>query len=190
MSMRNSVNHWGGVSKTFHWLIVLLLLFQGGLGLFMGDLPREMRADTVALHKSIGATILMLVILRIIWALFAGRPGPVPGVSMLNHRLARAGHALLYLLLLALPISGALMSAYAGRPVEWFGLFSMPTLPVAQNPEMKEWMEEAHEWLFWSLTLVAMGHAAFAVYHHMVKGDATLARMMPRGWLREPERDA
>ncbi len=185
MTMRNTATDWGSLSKTFHWLIVLLLLTQATIGLTMGDMPRETRITMIGLHKSIGITILMLAIARLVWVLFAGRPGPVPGVSRWQHRLAQAGHGLLYLLLFAVPLSGWLMGSYGGRPTEWFGLFELPRL-VAENAAAQERMEERHELLFWLLALVATGHLVAALYHHVFNRDATLVRMLPRGWLRDP----
>lgn len=189
MSLRNSPTDWGSLSKTFHWLIVLLLVGQGILGLTMGDFGREMRGTLVSLHKSIGITILMLATARLLWMLFAGRPAPATGVSRTQHLLARAGHVLLYALLFALPISGWLMSAYGGRDTAWFGLFDLPRM-VAENPAAHEMLEERHEQLFWVLVIVALGHAGAAVYHHLFQRDATLARMLPKGWVRDPRRDA
>ena len=189
MTLRNSATDWGSVSKTFHWLIVLLLIGQGLLGLTMGDFGREMRGTLVGLHKSIGITILMLAVARLLWTLFAGRPQPAPGVARWQHRMAQAGHFLLYALLIMLPVSGWLMGAYGGRATEWFGLFELPRI-VAENEAAHEMLEERHEQLFWLLVLVALGHAGAAIYHHVFQRDATLVRMLPRGWLRDPRRDA
>lgn len=185
MTLRNSATQWGSLGKAFHWLIVLLLLGQGILGLVMGDLPRETRIEMIGLHKSLGITILMLAVVRLIWALFNDRPGPAPGVTPLQHKLAFAGHLVLYVLLFALPISGWLLTSYADRPTSWFGLFELPRL-VGENHGLHEVYEERHEQLFWLLTLVAAGHAGAAIYHHVFQRDATLARMLPKGWLRDP----
>lgn len=185
MSLNNTATHWGSLSKTFHWLIVLLLLGQGILGLTMGDFPRETRGEVIGLHKSIGITILMLALARLAWVLANGRPGPAPGVSRLQQNLAKAGHVLLYTLLFAIPVSGWLMGSAGGRDTAWFGLFKLPRL-IAENEALGEMLSERHEQLFWLLVLVAAGHAGAALYHHLFQRDATLARMLPKGWLREP----
>ena len=185
MSLRNTAAQWGSLSKTFHWLIVLLLIGQGILGLTMGDFPRETRMELTNLHKSIGITILMLAVARLLWTLFNGRPAPAPGVTPLQHKLAMAGHVLLYVLLFALPITGWLLTSYADRPASWFGVFELPRL-VGENHDLHEMFEERHEQLFWLLMLVAVGHAGAAIYHHLFQRDATLSRMLPKGWLRDP----
>ena len=174
MSLKNTANSWGTVSRTFHWLIVALLLVQGTLGLLLDDLPR----GSVSLHKSLGVTILALAVLRILWLLVAGRPGPVPGVSVLQHRLAQAGHWLLYVLLFAAPITGWLMNDYMGRPLSWFGLVNLPHI-VGPDRAAHEIMEGRHEQVFWILVFVAACHAAMAIHHHLFKRDGTLARMLP-----------
>ena len=90
MTMRNNANQWGSVSKTLHWLVVLLLIGQGILGLTMGDFSRETRMELTGLHKSIGITILMLAVARLLWIVFNGRPDPAPGVTPLQHALRRS----------------------------------------------------------------------------------------------------
>lgn len=179
MTLRNSATHWGSVSKFFHWLIVLLLIGQGTVGLLMGEMARGPdKLAVVNLHKSFGITILALAVLRLLWLLVAGRPQAAPGVSARNHRLAGFGHVALYVLLFAVPLTGWLLVDYGGREIAWFGLFELPKL-VADNHDLHETFEEAHELLFWALTATALGHALAAVYHHVFLKDATLARMLP-----------
>ena len=107
----------------------------------------------------------------------------------MQHRLAKLGHLVLYALLFAVPLTGWLLSAYGGRDTSWFGLFDLPRI-VGENHDLHEMFEERHEQLFWLLVLVAAGHAAAGLYHHFLQRDATLVRMLPKGWLRDPRRDA
>lgn len=172
MTLKN-IDTWGIVSRSFHWLIVALLVVQGALGLLHDDLPR----GTIRLHVSLGITILVLAIARLAWRLYAGRPGPVAGVSQWQQRLAALGHFALYLLLFAVPISGWLMSNYGDHAVRWFGLFDLPHL-VAPNDAAHEVMEARHEQLFWALVVIATLHALVAIYHHVFRRNATLTRML------------
>jgi len=164
---------WGGVSRSFHWLIVALLLVQGTLGLFHDDLPR----GTIRLHVSLGITILALAVARLAWRLYAGRPAPLAGIPAWQLRLAGFGHFLLYLLLFAVPITGWLMSDYGDHPVRWFGLFELPHL-VAPDDAAHEIMEGRHEQLFWALVVVALLHVLAVVHHHLFRRNATLTRML------------
>jgi cytochrome b561 len=84
--------------------------------------------------------------------------------------------------LFAVPLSGWLFdSASSLRPLYWWGLISLPSLTGGANPALKEVTRNLHEWLFWLLVFVALGHAAMAVIHQFVNRDGTLARMLPGG---------
>lgn len=187
MTWKNTATAWGPVSKLFHWLIVLLILGQATLGLTMGDAPSGPgKIQLYAVHKSIGITILALAALRLLWRLLAGAPDTVPGTPRWQDRAARLVHALLYVLLFAVPLTGWVLNSAAGFPLQWFGLVNLPAI-VGENHDLHEAAESAHELLFWALATLAAGHAAAAAYHHVFLGDATLARMLPRGWLRTAE---
>ena len=184
MSLKNPNERWGAVSQGFHWLIVLLLLAQGTVGLLMGDMARGPDKIAVyAFHKSVGLTILALALARLLWRLYAGRPAPVPGTPTWQERAASAMHGALYVLLFAVPLSGWVMNSAAGFPLQWFGLFNLPAI-VGKDHDLHELAEGIHELLFWALVALVVAHAAAAFYHHLFQRDATLARMLPRGWLR------
>ena len=186
MSLKNPRERWGAVSLSFHWLIVLLLLAQGTVGLLMGDMARGPDKIAVyAFHKSVGLTILALALARLLWRLYAGRPAPVAGMPPWQERMASLMHGALYVLLFAVPLSGWVMNSAAGFPLQWFGLFNLPSI-AAHDRDLHELAESLHEWLFWLLVALAAAHAAAAVYHHLFQHDATLARMLPRRWLRAP----
>lgn len=179
MSLKSTPDTWSGMIKFMHWLIVLLILGQGGLALWMGGLPNSpTKVEVYALHKSIGLTILALVALRLLWRLYAGAPQPVPGMPRWQAVSASLMHALLYVLLFAIPISGWVMNSAAGFPLQWFGLFNLPAL-VAENQDLRELAGEVHEWLFWLLVALAAAHAAAALYHHLFRNDDVLRRMLP-----------
>ncbi|WP_337244255.1 cytochrome b [Luteimonas sp. gir] len=183
MTLKN-VERWGAVSQLLHWTVVVLILAVGIIGLTMGDMrPSPTKVQVYALHKSLGLTILALAALRLAWRLFAGAPRPVPGTPRWQDRIATLTHWLLYALLLAIPLSGWTFNSAAGYPLQWFGLFNLPAL-VARDPDLRGLAGQAHEWLFWTLVALALLHAAAALYHHLFLRDATLARMLPRGWLR------
>ncbi len=190
MLLRNTTERWGAVSQSLHWLIVLLILAQGSVGLLMGEMRNGPdKIQVYALHKSFGLTIMALVVLRLLWRLVAGAPRPVAGTLRWQQRFAAATHGLLYALLLAMPLSGWLFNSAAGFPLQWFWLFNLPAL-ASQEPGLRELAGQAHALLFWTLVTVATVHAAAAFYHHLFLRDATLARMLPRGWLRAPTEDS
>lgn len=184
MPWKNDATRWGDISQLLHWLVVALILLQGPLGLLMANMPNSPdKIRAYALHKSIGLTVLALAALRLAWRLHAQAPAPVPGTPPWQERAARISHALLYALLFAIPLSGWLFNSAAGFPLQWFGLFNLPAL-AASDPALRELAGTVHLWLFLLLVAVALVHAGAALHHHLVLRDATLARMLPRGWLR------
>ena len=184
MSLKNTADRWGGISQLLHWMVAILILVMAYLGLTMGDLPNGPdKIKTYALHKSIGITILALVALRLLWRFHAGTPKPVPGSPRWQERIASLTHAAIYLLLFAIPLSGWVLNSAAGFPLRWFGLVNLPYI-VGESHDLHELAEEAHELMFWVLALLVVAHAGAAFYHHIFQRDATLARMLPRGWLR------
>jgi cytochrome b561 len=186
MSARNPPDRWGAVSQALPWLIVVLLVTMAWLGLTMTDLPNTPhKARLYGLHKSIGLTLLALAVLRLGWRLNAGAPRELEAIPRWQRRIAQATHAALYLLLFVIPLSGWVINSASGFPLRWFGLFRVPALTArdaALNALAKDW----HVALFWTLVALASVHAAAALYHHLFQRDATLVRMLPRGWLRSP----
>lgn len=186
MPWNNTHEQWGGISKLLHWGVVALVLAMAWLGLTMGDLPNGPdKAAAYALHKSLGLTTLSLVVLRLGWRLLAGAPAPVAGLPRWQARSAALIHWTLYALLLAVPLSGWWLTSAAGVALQWFGLFEVPAI-AARDQALSERAGDLHELLFWALATLALLHAAMAVHHHLFAGDATLARMLPRGWLNPP----
>lgn len=191
MSLKNTPDRWGSVSKSLHWLIALLILALGIVGLLMGELPKTPKYFWVyTAHKSIGITVLVLVVLRLAWRLYAGAPRPVPGTPGWQERVASATHWLLYAMMFAIPLSGWLYDSASGlRPFKLFGLLEMPKL-VAPDEGAAQLSHALHEWGFWLLILVVLAHAGAALYHHLQQRDATLVRMLPQGWLDTPQKES
>ena len=181
--LRSGTDHWGSLAKFFHWAIVLLIIVQGAVGLIMVDLPK--RPGTIpwyTFHKSVGLTILSLALLRLIWRALDARPKEPAGMPHWQVISARGGHALLYLLIFLVPLSGWWFDSVSSlRPLYWFGLVHVPPLggPDPSIPDLKELARSRHETLFWLLVIVAAGHAAMALGHQFVKRDNVLGRMWP-----------
>ena len=169
---------YSGVAIAFHWTIALLVIVNLIIGLGHDAVP-ALRAWMPA-HKSIGITVLVLVVLRLVWRLYAGAPRPVPGTPGWQERVASATHWLLYAMMLAIPLSGWLYDSASGlRPFRYFGWLEMPKL-VSPNESLSTWSHDAHVAFFWILVALVAVHAAAAFYHHVFQNDATLTRMLPR----------
>ena len=181
MPARSDASHWGSVAKFFHWTTVIAILVQATIGLVMVRLPKHPDVIPVySFHKSLGLTIFVFALLRLTWRAFDPRPEEPPSVPRWQVTAARFGHALLYALIFAVPLSGWLFdSATALRPLYWFGLFEVPNLLGGPDKALKEVTEAAHFWLFCTLAAVALGHACAALTHHFVDRDDVLRRMLP-----------
>jgi cytochrome b561 len=178
MQVRNTNFRWGGVAQFLHWLIVALIIMQVFLALRAEELHGMAKLAMLARHKSVGITILMLAVLRLVWRLVNPTP-PLPLTLKPYERfLANVTHAVLYLLIFALPITGWIMSSARGFPVSWFNLFQLPDL-VTKNRQLYEAMQDTHEALACTLGAVALLHLLAALKHHFVLKDTVLRRMLP-----------
>jgi cytochrome b561 len=179
MALRNTMHRWGWVSQTLHWLIVALVIVQVTLWLMFDDLPTGMRKLTlIARHKSFGITILGLAVLRLLWRWLNPTPELPTTLKPYERTLARVTHALLYLLLFAMPLSGWTMSSARGFPVSWFGLVQLPDL-VPKNKALYEALLTTHGVLACALAAVVALHVVAALKHHFVLRDDVLRRMLP-----------
>jgi cytochrome b561 len=178
MSLRSNDRQWGAVAKFFHWAVALAILGNGSFGLLMDLAGSPMqKINWLALHKSIGLTVLALVLLWVLWRWFDGRPPETPA-SRWQQWGAHAVHAVLYALVLALPLSGWWFNSVAGKPLQWFKLFNLPAL-AAKNENLQDLVLDVHEYLFWFLLLVLVAHVGAALKHHLSDNDNVLRRMLP-----------
>lgn len=183
MTLRSTPRQWGTIAKSFHWVIALAILGNGVYGLLM-DLARSpmQKINWLALHKSIGLTVLALVLLRLLWRLRDGRPRE-DAAPPWQRWGARAVHGALYTLALALPLTGWWFNSLAGKPLQWFKLFNLPPL-AAENEGASHLALAVHQYLFWLIVLVLVAHVGAALKHHLVDNDDVLRRMLPFGRVR------
>jgi cytochrome b561 len=178
MTLRNTTHRWGAVAQLLHWLIVALLILQITLALVADELHGMQKLAMLARHKSVGLTILVLALLRLLWR-WANPTPPLPSTLKPYERaLARLTHTLLYVLLFALPLSGWTMSSARGFPVSWFGFFQLPDL-VPKDKPLYEALVETHEILASVLVAAVVLHVAAALKHHFLLKDDVLKRMLP-----------
>jgi cytochrome b561 len=176
--MNEPAVHWNRTAQVLHWLIALMILGMGIVGLSMTLMSASMdKVKVYQLHKSFGITVLVLVGLRLVWRLAHRAPPPVP-MPHWQHAAASAVHALLYVLMFALPLSGWLFNSASNFPLQWFGLFHVPAI-WGPDPAVKHWAREFHEYGFWTLAALVVLHAAAAFKHHYIDHDETLRRMLP-----------
>jgi cytochrome b561 len=177
--LRSNEAGWGALLRAFHWLIAALILAQGVIGLTMvqmGLTPAKVRV--FALHKSIGMTILALVLLRIAWRLGERRPADPPAMPRWQRRAARVVHLALYVLILAIPLSGWWFNSASNAPLVWFGWLNLPSLTGGYDPVWKPRALLVHQTLFWVLVALLVAHVGAALWHHFRERDDVLRRMV------------
>ena len=181
MQWRNSSSRYGLVSILLHWGVAMVFFGLFGLGLWMVGLDYYSgwyrRAPD--LHKGIGILLFIVMCARLAWRWISPPPPALPNHGPLIRLGAKLGHAVLYLGLFALMISGYLISTADGRPIEVFGLFQVPAL-VTSIPDQEDVAGLVHEYLAWALAIFAGIHALAALKHHFMDRDATLSRMFGR----------
>ena len=160
----------------FHWVIAALIVFNLWLGLTHDSLPKDWQVMPV--HKAVGITILVLTLARIGWRFTHPAPPLPPGVKLWERTAAHISHFLLYVFMLLMPLSGwAMVSGPKRRPLEWFGLFDIPYLPV--SPGVSEFGHDLHGLLGRGFVALILLHVAAALRHHFLLRDNVLARMTP-----------
>lgn len=185
---RNTERQYGLIAELLHWLIVALVVVQIVLGVRADELPVGLaRLQLLATHKSFGMTVLMLMLLRLGWRLVNPTPRPVAAPGMLR-TVARATHWAFYALLIAIPVSGWILSSASNLSVGWFRLFTWPDL-VGADQHLAGLAKEVHETLVAALLALVAVHAGAALMHHFVWRDEVLMRMLPRARLFRNERD-
>ena len=160
----------------FHWLMAALIFYAAAAILIADDLPRGAFRDFIkTTHNSVGAIVLLLLVLRLAWRMVSTVP-PMPyGMTALQQRLARLAHLGLYGLMAAVPVLGLATHFLRGRGLE-FGLFSIAS-PLAANRTLSRSIKEVHELAAYALLALVAFHIAAALWHQFIKRDGLMGRM-------------
>jgi len=176
---RAATGRYTGLAQWLHWVSAALMLAVLVLAWVMESLPNgdASRATVIMLHKSVGLTILALTAVRLVWRAIHPPP-PAARWAAWEAAAATASHWLLYLVLLAMPISGYLISAGRGRAIPYFGLFEVPLLAPATDAiwRIGSTVHATGQWALYGLVAL---HIAAAAWHVVVRRDGTLDRMLP-----------
>ncbi len=173
------VAHYPRFMVALHWLMAVVIFGMIGSGWYMSTLSGEdtLRPLLYDLHKSFGVTALFLVILRLFIRVRSPKPALPASFKPLEVKAAHAGHGLLYLLMIVVPVSGYAMSTMFGFPVKWFGVELPKLLPVDRL--LARDVKELHELLAYTLLAVVAVHVAAVIKHKVLDRVNLLPRM---GW--------
>ena len=162
------------VARLLHWLMALALIGMVTLGYTMKTLPLSpLKLQVYSWHKWIGITLLALVIVRLAWRLLNRPPALPASMSALTRGLAHAGHAALYAVMVAIPLTGWLMSSAKGFQTVWFGVLPLPDL-VAKSKPLGEALVQVHIILNYVLIALVVVHILAALKHQFIDRDGLL----------------
>ena len=176
---KNTHGSYGLISISLHWLIALGVFTLFGLGLWMVGLTyySPYYRSAPDLHRSLGVLVVGFMILRLVWKLYNPKVQPLTSHKTWEQRLAKLTHALMYLLVIGLGVSGYMISTASGQPLMVFNLLSIPAIDfgIAYQEDIAG---DLHEIIAWSLIGLVVIHVLGALKHHFIDRDATLKRML------------
>lgn len=156
-------------ARTLHWIIAALIL---------GNLASGLLDFAIPVHKAIGMTVLALSVVRLGWRLAWKAPPYPASMSRAEVGAAHGVHALLYLFMVGMPLSGWIFSSAGKYPLTWFGLIELPKLAVTKGSALVSAGRSFHEIGGWLLLALVAGHIAAALRHHFMLKDGVLRRML------------
>ncbi len=175
--LKNTENSYGSITKLLHWVVAIMILSLLCAGYYMTDLPNS--PDKFAIydiHKETGFLLLIIMTIRVIWRLKQIAPNLPDSTPHWQKVAASLNIKVLCFLGLAQPISGVLMTLYGGHAINIFGLFIIPELTL--NKKLSSLAREFHGAFAVLLITVISLHILAALYHHFIKKDNVLKRML------------
>lgn len=184
MALMNSAHRYGSVTKFLHWLALLMFAFQ----YFGANVMTRVGRDQTVLgigqdflydwHKSLGLLLLALMIGRFAWRCSTPLPDWSPLLSEPERRLTNRLETLMYLLLLAMPVSGYLFVMAGDYGVRLFGHWHLPN-PVGQQPALAGISLALHVLLGYGALIVVSWHVGHVLKKQVFDGGSYLQRMLP-----------
>lgn len=168
---------YGSGAIGFHWVMVVLVVVVGVLGLLHDSWPRSTQAFWINIHAMVGLAVWLLVMARLWWRITHRPPDLPPEVGEFSRRWSYPVHLLLYALLFVIPIIGIVTFIWHGRVFD-FGLFRVD-FGVRRNHAIFEPTEDVHGYLAYGLFALVGLHSLAALWHHFIRHDGVLARMWP-----------
>lgn len=163
------------LARAFHWIVAVLVFAVWPLGAVISFIAEEHKTGFYFWHESLGFLVLWLMLARLCVRFLTVTPAkpdmPAPLVA-----LAHANQWALYLALIVQPVIGFLMTNAHGFPLDWFGLFTVPS-PIGKSPEIADILSAVHYWLALTILGLVVLHVAGALFHRVIRRDDTLARM-------------
>jgi cytochrome b561 len=170
-------SHYGLAAVVFHWVSALFIIVVGILGLLHDSWPKPTQGFWINIHATLGLLVWVLAIARLSWRLRHPAPRLPDDIGQLSRRLSGPVHALLYVLVLVIPILGIVTFIWHGRVFN-FGLFQVD-FGIRSNRSIFHPTEDVHGYLAYVLFALVGVHAFAALWHHFIRHDGVLGRMWP-----------
>ncbi|MFZ9395730.1 MAG: cytochrome b [Erythrobacter sp.] len=173
---------YSGVAMALHWLVAIAVIANWRIAEAGEHAPtREAASEIMGNHFAIGVIILLLIVLRFAWR-FVSKPPPLASsLAGWERMLAKATHTIFYVLLTVMPFAGWFAMSKYGQPISVFGIFELPPLPVAPDPEGAKAIFESHAAAGTVLLVLIALHVLGTLKHTLIDKDGNLFRMLPFG---------
>lgn len=161
-----------------HWATAALIISATVLGVYMHELPfSPTKLQLYSYHKWIGVTVVMFALVRLAWRYSHPAPGLPANMPSWERRAALLAHTALYAFMIAVPLTGWVMSSAHGFQTVYLGVLPIPDL-LGKDKELAEALEKVHAALNFIFTALVAAHVAAALKHHFINKDNVLTRMM------------
>ncbi len=170
---------YGLVARGFHWTSALLIIGLIALGWYLMGLSYYDRWYNTSLewHKALGMVALLIGVLNLCRAVGSSVPAPLASTALWERRATRVVHGLLFLMMVAVPLTGYVISTSADDGIAIFGWFEVPAL-LPGSEALRDLAVELHYYLSYGTAILVLLHVAAALKHHFIDRDDTLRRML------------
>jgi cytochrome b561 len=166
------------VAVALHWAIAILVAVQFLLAITWDYFPKPTVGAMQSLHISMGVLLTAVILARILWRVIPGHQRPAIVTGWVKWA-SKSVHYLLYALLVSQVALGFGLRWAQGHPVGFFGLLGIPGPYGALDRATRHTLQSFHQYIGWTIVIVAFGHALAALYHYYVLKDRVLGRMLP-----------
>ena len=178
LAVTSRADRYDGVAKTFHWVVVVLVVVQYATKWLPGGFASLSEGQLNGWHLAVGPAILLLMLFRLAWRLTHRTPPPPSDLPRSLQLLSRSTHWLFYGILVVLPVLGWVAASGYGATPTLLGVIPLPAL-IAKDKSLAETIGSIHGALAWALLVIIALHVSGALYHAVVKRDGVIGRMLP-----------
>lgn len=178
MSICNTTVKYGKVTKSFHFITAILIIGMLIVGSLMGDIgDKGVKGQVYMIHKLTGLLILAVGVLFVLWSTCNKKPVYPLGMKCWEKALAKIVQLSLYALIIAMPLSGWVLSSAAGHNPNFFGLFEIPMPLIPHSKMLSQTAGDLHYYFAWSLFWLITLHVLGALKHHFIDRNNVMKRM-------------